>query len=182
MCVPEPRLISAGASLGYGDVSDRSALRPRAETLIQEVRARIPGMRGLLLRALVRYREIRFPAFQAVHTAITASDDYLRYTTLGAPRRVIEEEIPGVIAGVGGWHGETSAFPHRVAPQRRFVPVRHVREVPRSGPATGRRGRAAPRYARRRNVALDDVVQRDPHARLRPGHANDGTFSALCSG
>jgi hypothetical protein len=82
MCAPGPRLISAGDSLGYGDVSDRSALRPRAETLIQDVRARIPGMRGLLLRALVRYREIRFPAFRAVHTAITASDDYFRCATL----------------------------------------------------------------------------------------------------
>lgn len=55
-----------------GDVSDRPALRPHAETLIQEVRARIPGMRGRLLRALVRYREISFPTLRVVHTAITA--------------------------------------------------------------------------------------------------------------
>ena len=78
-------------------------------------------MRGRLLPALVRYREIRFPTFPVVDTAIAASDDYFRYTTLSlALRRVLQEEIPGVIAEVGVWHGETSAFPCREAPQSRL--------------------------------------------------------------
>jgi hypothetical protein len=62
-------------------------------------------MRGRRLRALVRYRDIRFPTCRVAHTAITASDHCFRYATLGlALRRVLEEEIPGVIAEVGVWH------------------------------------------------------------------------------
>lgn len=97
-------------------------LRRRAEPLIQEVRARIPGARGRLLRPLVRYREMRFPTFDAqVHASITASDDYFRYTTLGlALQRVRDEQIPGALAEVGVWRGETSAFLHRIAPDRRL--------------------------------------------------------------
>ena len=59
-----------------GDVSDPSALHPGAETLIQEDRARIPGVRGRPLRPLVRCLEMRFPTFPpAVRRAITEWGD-----------------------------------------------------------------------------------------------------------
>lgn len=101
---------------------DPSPLRRLAEPLIQEVRARIPGARGRMLRPFVRYREMRFPTFDPqAHEAIAASDDYFRYTTLGlALQRVRNEEIPGALAEVGVWRGETSLFLHRVAPERRL--------------------------------------------------------------
>jgi O-methyltransferase len=97
-----------------------ATLRERAEPLASEIRARIPGIRGKLLRPLVRFREMRFPTFApAVHDSIASSDDYFRYATLGlALQRVLTEEIPGALAEVGVWRGETSAFLHRLAPQR----------------------------------------------------------------
>ncbi len=103
-------------------MQDSSQLRRLAERLIQEVRARIPGARGRLLRPFVRYREMRFPTFDArAHEAITISDDYFRYATLGlALQRVLDEDIPGALAEVGVWRGETSSFLHRVAPERRL--------------------------------------------------------------
>ena len=87
-----------------------------------EVRARIPAVRGRLLRPLVRFREMRFPTFAAeVHRSIADSDDYFRHVTLGlALQRVLDEEIPGALAEVGVWRGETSAFLHRIAPGRRL--------------------------------------------------------------
>ena len=86
------------------------------------VRARIPEVRGRLLRPLVRFREMRFPTFDAaIHESIAISDDYFRYATLGlALERVRSERIPGALAEVGVWRGETSAFFHRLAPERRL--------------------------------------------------------------
>jgi O-methyltransferase len=103
-------------------VSRQHSLRTRAEHLIEGARARIPGVRGRLLRPLVRYREMRFPTFDAaIHRSITASDDYFRYTTLGlALQRVLDEDIPGALAEVGVWRGGTGAFLHRLAPCRRL--------------------------------------------------------------
>ncbi len=63
---------------------------------------------------------MRFPTFdRSVHEAIAISDDYFRYATLGlALQRVLDESIPGALAEVGVWRGETSAFLHRLAPER----------------------------------------------------------------
>jgi O-methyltransferase len=87
-----------------------------------QVRARIPAVRGRLLRPLTRFREMQFPTFAAdAHESIATSDDYFRYATLGlAVARVVQEEIPGAFAEVGVWRGETSAFVHRLAPERRY--------------------------------------------------------------
>jgi O-methyltransferase len=65
---------------------------------------------------------MHFPTFDAgVHESIATSDDYFRYATLGlALQRVLDEQIPGSLAEVGVWRGETSAFLHRLAPQRRL--------------------------------------------------------------
>ena len=89
-------------------------------SVLDEVRARVPTVRGRLLRPLVRFREMRFPTFpRDVHESIAGSDDYFRYATLGlAAQRVVDEAIPGAFAEVGVWRGETSAFLHRVAPER----------------------------------------------------------------
>jgi O-methyltransferase len=86
------------------------------------VRARVPAVRGRLLRPLVRFREMRFPTFDsAAHESIAISDDYFRYATLGlALERLRSERIPGALAEVGVWRGETSAFLHRLAPERRL--------------------------------------------------------------
>jgi O-methyltransferase len=90
--------------------------------LADELRARIPGVRGRVLRPLTRFREMRFPSFPAdLHDQIVHSDDYFRYTTLGlAIQRVLDEPIEGAFAEVGVWRGETSAFLHRAAPSRRL--------------------------------------------------------------
>jgi O-methyltransferase len=91
-------------------------------TMLDSVRARIPEVRGRILRPLARFREMRFPTFPLdVHESITVSDDYFRYATLGlAAQRVLDERIPGAFAELGVWRGETSAFLHRVAPERRL--------------------------------------------------------------
>jgi O-methyltransferase len=91
-------------------------------TVLEEVRARIPAVRGRLLRPLARFREMRFPTFPpAVHESIAGSDDYFRYATLGlAAQRVLDEGVEGAFAEVGVWRGETSAFLHRIAPERRL--------------------------------------------------------------
>jgi len=90
--------------------------------LSTRVRARVPAVRGRLLRPLVRFREMRFPTFaSAIHESIATSDDYFRYATLGlALERLRTERIAGALAEVGVWRGETSAFLHRVAPERRL--------------------------------------------------------------
>jgi len=90
--------------------------------LSTRVRARVPAVRGRLLRPLVRFREMRFPTFApAIHESIATSDDYFRYATLGlALERLRTERIAGALAEVGVWRGETSAFLHRVAPERRL--------------------------------------------------------------
>jgi O-methyltransferase len=99
-----------------------AAMRTRAQPIADEIRARIPDARGRLLRPLVRFREMRFPSFDAaIHESIAISDDYFRYATLGlALQRVLDEEIPGALAEVGVWRGRTSAFLHRLAPERRL--------------------------------------------------------------
>jgi len=65
---------------------------------------------------------MRFPTFDAaVHDSIAISDDYFRYATLGlALERVRTEQISGALAEVGVWRGVTSAFLHRVLPERRL--------------------------------------------------------------
>lgn len=90
--------------------------------MLDELRARIPPVRNRVLRPFVRFREMRFPTFEAgVHDSIAVSDDYFRYATLGlAVQRVLDEDIPGAFAEVGVWRGETSAFLHRLAPARRL--------------------------------------------------------------
>jgi O-methyltransferase len=90
--------------------------------ILDRVRARVPEVRGRALRPLVRFREMRFPTFpQEVHEAIATSDDYFRYATMGlAVQRVLDEKVEGSFAEVGVWRGETSAFLHRMAPQRRL--------------------------------------------------------------
>jgi O-methyltransferase len=89
-------------------------------SVLDEVRARVPAVRGRILRPLSRFREMRFPTFPPdLHEAIAGSDDYFRYATLGlAAQRVLDEDVPGAFAEVGVWRGETSAFLHRVAPER----------------------------------------------------------------
>lgn len=111
-----------GGLLGYAPVSRQSSIRGRTDPLLDELRALVPPLRGRILRPLVRHREMRFPTFAAdIHRAIVTSDDYFRYATLGlALQRVLDEDIPGAIAEVGVWRGETSAFLHRVAPNRRL--------------------------------------------------------------
>jgi O-methyltransferase len=90
--------------------------------LSSHLRARFPAVRGRLLRPLVRFREMRFPTFaSSIHDSIATSDDYFRYATLGlALQRLRTESIPGALAEVGVWRGETSAFLHRLAPERRL--------------------------------------------------------------
>lgn len=147
-------------------------LRQRTQPVLDEVRARIPGARGRLLRPLVRYREMRFPTFDAgVHRAITVSDDYFRYTTLGlALQRVLDEAIPGAIAEVGVWRGETSSFLHRVAPERPLHLFDTFEGFPDRDLAPGHTD------DRFRDTSVAAVAQRvgpSPNVSLHPGYVPD---------
>jgi O-methyltransferase len=138
------------------------------DALLDEVRARIPAMRGRMLRPLVRFREMRFPTFPgAVHESIAASDDYFRYATLGlALQRVLDEQIPGAIAEVGVWRGETSAFLHRVAPERHL----YLFDTFEGFPERDLAGREDRRF---RDTSVEAVAARLGHApnvTLTPGY------------
>src|SRR4051794_33673687 len=90
--------------------------------VLDRVRARIPAVRGRALRPLLRFREMQFPTFGAeIHDAIAITDDYFRYATLGlALQRLQAEQVPGAMAEVGVWRGETAALLHRLAPDREY--------------------------------------------------------------
>lgn len=92
-----------------------------ARPLLERLRAdAFPAFRGRALRPLVRHRELQFPTFSAdVHEAMARMQDYFRYATLGlAVERIRSERIPGAFAELGVWRGVTSAFLHRLAPER----------------------------------------------------------------
>jgi O-methyltransferase len=140
--------------------------------VLDEVRARIPALRGRMLRPLVRFREMRFPTFaHDVHESLAVSDDYFRYVTLGlAVQRVLDERIPGAFAEVGVWRGETSAFLHRLAPERRLYLFDTFSGFPdRDLPpgATDARFRDTSEQAVRRRVGPS------PSVMLRPGYVPD---------
>jgi O-methyltransferase len=137
--------------------------------LADNVRARVPGVRGRLLRPLVRFREMRFPTFPpAIHDSIATSDDYFRYATLGlALERLRSEGVAGALAEVGVWRGETSAFLHRLAPDRRLYLFDTFsgfseQDLPAGSPDTRFRDTSA-EAVRRRVGASENVV-------LVPGH------------
>ena len=141
------------------------------------LRAHVPEVRGRLLRPLVRFREMRFPTFGAeAHESIAASDDYFRYTTLGlAVRRVLDEGIPGAFAEVGVWRGQTSAFLHRLAPERTLYLFDTFAGFPNRDLQAGRadrRFRDTSAEAVRRRVGPSEKVV------LRPGYVPD-TLSGL---
>jgi O-methyltransferase len=150
-------------------VADLPAIRARAEPLVAALRARVPAVRGRLLRPLVRHREMRFPTFDGrVHASITASDDYFRYTTLGlALQRVLNEDIPGAIAEVGVWRGETSAFLHRLAPQRRLYLFDTFEGFPEQDLAPGA---VDERFRDTSAQAVSRRVGASPNVILTPGH------------
>jgi O-methyltransferase len=146
-----------------------SASRRLAQPILDAVRARIPRTRGRLLRPLVRFREMRFPTFDdAVHESIAVSDDYFRYATLGlALQRILDEEIPGVLAEVGVWRGETSSFLHRLAPDRRLYLFDTFAGFPERDLPPGHMD------LRFRDTSLEAVRRRvgpGPNVVLRPGY------------
>jgi O-methyltransferase len=141
-------------------------------TVLDEVRARIPEVRGRILRPFVRFREMRFPTFQPeIHKSIAHSDDYFRYATLGlAATRVLDEDVPGAFAEVGVWRGETSALLHRLAPQRRLYLFDTFSGFPEShlpdGAADDRFRDTSEEGVRRRVGCSQNIV-------LRPGYVPD---------
>jgi O-methyltransferase len=141
-------------------------------TVLDEVRARIPAVRGRILRPLARFREMRFPTFpRDVHESIAGSDDYFRYASLGlAAQRVLDERVPGAFAEVGVWRGETSAFLHRIAPDRTLYLFDTFagfpdRDLP-PGVSDGRFRDTSEESVRRRVGPSENVV-------LRPGYVPD---------
>jgi O-methyltransferase len=107
-------LAAVGADAAWMYAMSGPLDRLRAETF--------PAVRGRALRPLVRHREMQFPTFpREVHESIATLQDYFRYATLGlALQRVHDEAIPGAVAELGVWRGVTSAFIHRLAPDRRL--------------------------------------------------------------
>jgi O-methyltransferase len=141
-------------------------------TVLNGVRARIPAVRGRILRPLVRFREMRFPTFAPeLHESIAGSDDYFRYATLGlAVQRVLDERVEGAFAEVGVWRGETSAFLHRLAPERRlylFDTFTGFPEADLAPGATDARFRDTSEQAVRRRVGASQNIV------LRPGYVPD---------
>jgi O-methyltransferase len=139
----------------------RSLERLRAETF--------PAVRGRALRPLVRHREMQFPTFPAdVHDAMATMQDYFRYTTLGlAVQRVHDEEIPGALAEVGVWRGETSAFLHRLAPARRLYLFDTFAGFPESDLPPGADDR---RFRDTSEAAVRARVGGSANVILRPGY------------
>lgn len=147
-------------------------LRNRTGPLADSIRARIPAVRGRLLRPLVRFREMRFPTFSAeIHESIAPSDDYFRYATLGlALQRVVDEGIVGAVAEVGVWRGETSAFLHRLVPERRLYMFDTFSGFPTKDlPAGG----VDDRFRDTSVEAVRDRVGRSPNVVLKPGYVPD---------
>jgi O-methyltransferase len=139
---------------------------------LDEVRARIPGLRGRMLRPLVRFREMRFPTFAPdLHESLAVSDDYFRYVTLGlAAQRVLDEGIPGAFAEAGVWRGETSAFLHRLAPERRLYLFDTFSGFPdRDLPP----GATDPRFRDTSEHVVRRRVGPSPNVVLRPGYVPD---------
>lgn len=139
---------------------------------MQAVRDRIPEIRGRILRPLVRFREMRFPTFdRGVHESIAVSDDYFRYATLGlALQRVLDEEIPGAVAEVGVWRGKTSAFLHRLAPERRLYLFDTFEGFPaRDLPPEARDAR----FNYTSVAAVRRRVGPSPNVLIRPGYVPD---------
>jgi O-methyltransferase len=141
----------------------------RLDPWLQEARARIPAIRGRLLRPLVRFREMRFPTFgPSLHEAIATSDDYFRYATLGlAVQRVLDESISGAMAEVGVWRGETSAFLHQAAPSRALHLFDTFKGFPEADLPPGAKD------ARFRDTSVEAVWRRvgfSPQVSLHPGH------------
>jgi Macrocin-O-methyltransferase (TylF) len=135
-------------------------------TVLDEVRARIPGVRGQVLRPFVRFREMRIPTFRAeIHESIAISDDYFRYATLGlAVTRVLDEGVSGAFAEVGVWRGETSAFLNRLAPHRQLYLLATFSGFSQSDlpqGATDNRFRDTSKEAVRRRVGPADLVMHD---------------------
>lgn len=146
--------------------------RTRADSLLQELRARVPAVRGKLVRPLTRHREMHFPTFDLdAHESIVTSDDYFRYATLGlALQRVLDEDIRGALAEVGVWRGETSAFLHRVAPRRRLYLFDTFEDFPEPDLPPGSVDR------RFRDTSADTVARRvgfSENVSLKPGYVPD---------
>ena len=141
-------------------------------SVLDQVRARVPAVRGRVLRPLTRFREMQFPTFPAaVHERIAISDDYFRYATLGlAVQRVLDEPVEGAFAEVGVWRGETSAFLHRMAPQRTLYLFDTFEGFPDRDLPPGERD------TRFRDTSAEAVRARVGHAPnvvLRPGYVPD---------
>jgi O-methyltransferase len=153
-------------------MSATTSRRPRARALLDTFHARIPVVRGRLLRPLVRFREMRFPTFDAaLHESIAVSDDYFRYATLGlALQRVLDEGIDGALAEVGVWRGETSAFIHRLAPERALYLFDTFEGFPQQDLPLGAEDL---RFRDTSAAAVRDRVGPSPNVALRPGYVPD---------
>lgn len=126
---------------------------------------------------MVRFREMRFPTFAAdIHESIAVSDDYFRYATLGlALARLRTEAIPGAIAEVGVWRGETSAFLHRVAPERRLFLFDTFEGFPQSDLPPGT---VDTRFQDTSAAGVAHRVGHDPNVILTPGYVPDSLAAA----
>jgi O-methyltransferase len=82
------------------------------------------SLRERLKRVAYRYllakSRMKFPTFgDDLHDTIGEKRDYFRYATLAlALRRIEEEQVPGALAEVGVYRGETSEVIRRAAPGR----------------------------------------------------------------
>ncbi len=77
-------------------------------------------LKRVAYRFLIAKRRMKFPSFGGdLHASIAGKQDYFRYATLAlALRKIEEEQVPGAIAEVGVYRGETSEVLRKAAPGR----------------------------------------------------------------
>lgn len=77
-------------------------------------------VKRLVYRLLLSKRRMNFPTFPGgVHAELTGKQDYFRYAAMAlALERIEHEGIPGAIAEVGVYRGETSRFIRTIRPDR----------------------------------------------------------------
>ncbi len=103
-----------------------------------------------------------------VHESIAGSDDYFRYATLGlAVQRVLDEDDAGRVRRGGRVARRDERVPAPRSRRSAAVPVRHVRGLPRRGPA--RRARPTRASATRARQAVRRRVGPSQNVVLRPG-------------
>ncbi|MDH7514256.1 MAG: TylF/MycF/NovP-related O-methyltransferase [Bacteroidota bacterium] len=111
-------------------------------------------LRCLTGRRIIPIGKMRFPPFDSqAHERLAQDRDYVRYTTIAlALERLRTENIPGALAELGVYRGETSAVLHRLCPERELFLFDTFEGFPRDGKDTAE-------DTRFRNTSVERVLE-----------------------